>query len=424
MFERGARTALLIVLAVVLGLGLLFVGVVVGSRPGALNVVRGALPTGLGDTVLGETVTYPLQDEVLDKLDRTYYKKVVPGNLQDDSIKGMLQGLDDPYTHYLDPKQYALSRERLGGSYSGVGMTVESRGGFVTVVSPFKGSPAAEAGMKPGDVILAVDGQDTEGMSLSEVVSLMKGAEGTSVMLTVYHPPPGSDGPVTTTDGTPAHLPEGGTTEELNLVRKSIDIPVVETEIVETDGKKVAHIRLITFSQDSSEKLRQAVEKAVKQDHVDAVALDLRRNAGGLLDEAVGVSSIFIPKGVIVTTAGLHSPEQVYDAEGGALPDVPLYVLVDEFSASASEIVAGAIKDTKRGTLVGETTFGKGLVQQVEPLSNGGALVATTAVYLTPSGTDINKKGIEPNVKAPDNAETKDVDETLQKVLELVAAGR
>ncbi len=418
---RGGRTALSVVLIVVLCAGLLFIGVVIGSRPGALNAVRAALPAGFGDVLLGHSTTYPLQNEVLDKLEHSYYKKVDPATLQDDSIRGLLQGLDDPYTHYLDPKEFGAFQERSGGAYSGVGMMVESRGNFVTVVSTFKGSPAAEAGMRPGDVILEVEGQDATKLSLNEVVSRIKGKDGTKVKVKIYHSPAGSNGPVVDKNGS-ASLPQGGTTEELDLLRKTIDIPVVETEIVDAPGgKKVAHITFATFSHDSAKKLRAAVEKAVKQDKVDAIALDLRNNGGGLLDEAIVVASIFIAKGVIVTTKGLHSPEQVYDAEGGALTDVPLYLMVNEFSASASEIVSGAIKDTKRGTLVGKTTFGKGLVQTVEPMSNGGALVETTAIYRTPSGADINKKGIQPDVVAPDNTETKNVDETLQKVLELVA---
>ena len=159
----------------------------------------------------------------------------------------------------------------------------------------------------------------------------------------------------------------------------------------------------------------------------DAVILDLRHNGGGLLNEAVDVASIFIDQGVIVTTQGLHSTKEVYTArhlrQGKAFTDIPVYVLVDEFTASASEIVSGALQDHKRATLVGVTTFGKGLVQTVIDLSNGGALKVTTAVYLTPSGRDINKKGIAPDVVAPDLAATPNVDETLDKTLSLIASG-
>jgi carboxyl-terminal processing protease len=419
--NRSLRTIMLALVAVALGVAILGAGLVIGSHAGFSNSLRAALPASLGNVVLGREVVFPLQEEVLDKLDSTYFEEVRPQQLQDDAIRGLLKGLDDPYTHYLDPKEYTQFQEHSSGLYSGVGMSVESRGDFVTVVSTFKGSPAAGAGLVPGDVIVAVDGTDTTGLTLNQVVSQIKGKEGTSVKIKVYHMPTGSGGPVAGEAGT-FQLPEGGTVEEVTLVRKSINVPVVETEILQAGGKRLAHISFVTFSEDSSVKLKQAVEKALRDDKVDAIALDLRKNGGGLLNEAIRVAGIFIPTGTIVSTKGLHSPEQVFKAEGGAIDgSVPVYVLVDEFSASASEIVSGALKDTKRGTLVGETTFGKGLVQTVEPLSNGGALVATTAVYLTPAGTDINKKGIKPDVVAPDKADTPNVDETMQKVLELVA---
>lgn len=415
---RTVRTALV---AMALGVALVAAGLTIGSHAEFSTPLRAALPRTIGDAVLGREVAFPLQDEVIDKLDGSYYRKVYPRQLQDDAIRGLLKGLNDPYTHYLDPKEYTDFQEHSSGLYSGVGMTVEARGDLVTVVSTFKGSPAAGGGIVSGDVILAVDGKDTNGLTLNQVVALIKGKEGTSVKIKVYHMPAGSDGPVADGEGA-FQLPEGGRVAEVALTRKAIDIPVVETEIVQAGGKKVAHITFATFSEDSSDKLKQAVDKALRDDKVDAIALDLRRNGGGLLNEAVGAASIFITSGTIVSMKGLHSPEQVFKAEGGAIDGgVPVYVMVDEFSASASEIVSGALKDTKRGILVGETTFGKGLVQTVQPLSNGGALVATTAVYLTPAGIDINKKGIKPDVEAPDDSKTPDVDETLQKVLELVS---
>jgi carboxyl-terminal processing protease len=266
------------------------------------------------------------------------------------------------------------------------------------------------------------------------------GAEGTSVNVTLQRPAVASttttttgeaaaagstSTTTTTTDTGPvdlSRLPSGSETKEYTLTRRNIEIPVTDTKIVEAGDKKVAVIGFYTFSQGSAAALRSAVKQAVEVEQVDAVVLDLRGNGGGLLNEGVDVASIFIPDGEIVSTEGLHSPKQVYDATGSAYPDVPLYVLTDPYTASASEIVAGALQDYKRATLVGETTFGKGLVQSIEPLSNGGALKATTAVYLTPLGRDINKKGIIPNVLAPDDPATAGVDETLQAVLKLIAS--
>jgi len=398
-------------------------GVILGAHPASRNLLRSVLPAYLADTLIGESAGFPLQDEVLQKLESSFYQPVEAGQLEDDSIRGMLKGLNDDYTNYLDPEQYSAFKEHAGGSYSGVGMTVEMKGPYVTVVSTFRGSPAAEGGIEPGDVILAVDDEEIDGLSLDDVVMRIKGREGSEVRLKVYHVPPGATS-ASAKDGIDPHLPEGGTAEDILLVRKSIEIPVIEVETLRAGGHKVAHITFVTFSEDSAQHLRDAVTKAVEENKVSAVILDLRRNGGGLLNEAVDVASIFIPDGVIVTTQGLHSPEEVFTAQGTAVdPSIPLYVLVDEFSASASEIVAGALKDTGRGTLVGSTTFGKGLVQTILSLSNGGALKVTTAVYLTPSGTDINKKGIAPDVVMPDDPSTSGVDETLQKALSLATAG-
>ena len=166
------------------------------------------------------------------------------------------------------------------------------------------------------------------------------------------------------------------------------------------------------------------MQQAVSVDHDAAIILDLRDNGGGLLDEAVNVASIFIPSGTIVSDKGLNSPERVYSATGDAYTQVPLYVLTDGYTASASEIVSGALQDYGRATLIGTTTFGKGLVQTILPLTNGGALKVTTAVYLTPKGRDINKKGITPDVVAPDDPTTPNVDETVQAALSLIAANK
>lgn len=422
--ERFFKSSLVVVAVWVLLAVLVAGGVIMGAHPAPRNLMRAVLPGAVADVLMGESADFPLQDEVLDKLESWFYQPVDPADLEDDSIRGMLEGLEDDYTSYLDPEQYSVFKERAGGSYSGVGMSVEMRRPFVTVFSTFPDSPAAEAGIAPGDIILAVDDEETSGLSLDAVVARIKGEEGSEVKLKVYRVPPGYTPPPTTDDGVEPHLPEGGTTEDVVLVRKNIVIPVIEVETLRSQGRKVAHITFITFSADSAQQLRDAVTRAVGEDGVSAVILDLRRNPGGLLDEAVDVASIFIPDGVIVTTEGLHSPKEVSTAHGNAVdPSIPLYVLMDEFSASASEIVAGALKDTGRATLVGTKTFGKGLVQYVVPLSNGGALKVTIAVYLTPSGNDINQKGIEPDVVMPDDPDTSGIDETLQKALSLATAG-
>ncbi|MCZ7663278.1 MAG: S41 family peptidase [Thermoleophilia bacterium] len=419
--ERTIRTASAGVAVLLVAVLSLFLGLGLGGHAATRNALREALPSALADTILGQAGDFSLEREVLDKLDSTFYKPVDEASLMDDAVRGLVQGLGDDYTNYLSPQDFASFQERAGGQYSGVGMSVEMKSTFVTVVSTFKGSPAEQSGVQPGDVVLAVDDEDVAGLSLDEVVTRIKGEEGTTVKLKIYRLPPGSSGPEESpTDG--AHLPQGGTVEELTLTRKTIIIPVVESETLTAGTHTVAHIRFSTFSEESAARLRQAVETALSSDKVDVIVLDLRNNGGGLLTEAVRAASIFIPDGVIVTTEGLHSPPEVYEAEGDPITGVPVYMLINGFSASASEIVAGALKDTGRATLVGEKTFGKGLVQTVIGLSNGGALKVTTAVYRTPSGADINKKGIQPDVEMPDDPATPDVDETLQKALDLIAA--
>jgi carboxyl-terminal processing protease len=417
------RTLWVVVLAVVV-LAILITGLLMGVRPGTAELLHTMLPGPLAKVVFGgsSSSTFPLQQEVLNDLEQTYYEPLDQAKLQNGGVDGMLASLGDPYTVYFTPEEYASFRQHTSGQYSGVGMSVELKGPFVTIVTVFKGSPAEQGGMKPGDLIMAVDGKDVVGTSLEETVALIKGVDGTKVKISYYRPPANSGVDLTTVPDA-AHLPEGGTTTEKPFLRKTIEVPVVETKALTAGTKKAGYIQYMTFSENSSVKLRAAVQAAVDAKD-DAVILDLRHNGGGLLNEAVDVASLFIDKGVIVTTQGLHSSKEVYTARGGdSFNDMPLYVLVDEFTASASEIVSGALQDDKRATLVGTTTFGKGLVQTVIDLSNGGGLKVTTAVYLTPSGRDINKKGIAPDVKAPDLESTPTVDETLDKTLSLIAAG-
>jgi carboxyl-terminal processing protease len=433
--RRSLKIPLLVVGGLIAAILLVLGGFLLGARDDLGTALRGLFPVVASSS--DSVDSYQLQQEVLDRLDSTYYKPVDDAKLHADAIDGMVAGLDDPYTVYWDPTEYALFKESTSGAYTGLGMTVEMVNQLVTIVSTFKGSPADTAGMTKGDVITAVDGQSVQGMTLEEVVAKMKGgAAGSTVDVTFYRPPAssttttiGGEAPrsaTTTTEPSSvtvdlSQLPPGGETYDYTLTRKNIEIPVTETKILQAGDKKVAHITFYTFSQGSAAALRSAVEQAVEAENVDAIILDLRSNGGGLLNEGVDVASIFIPEGkVIVSTEGLHSPKQVYKATGGAYPDIPLYVLTDPYTASASEIVSGALQDYKRATLVGETTFGKGLVQSIEPLSNGGALKATTAVYLTPLGRDINKKGISPDVVAPDDPATTGVDETVEAALKLI----
>ena len=383
----------------------------------------------------GTGAFYALQDTVLKNLEDSYYKAVDPSALENDAINGMVAGLNDPYTVYLNPQEYTSLNDDLSGSYSGVGLAEEMENGFITTTTVFKGSPAALAGIQRGDIIVSVNGVSTAGLNLDQVVAKIQGKNGTTVTLGMYRPAANSAATTTTTTKSDSattsttitasslsRLPPGGTTRNYSLVRRTIAIPEVATEMLTANGKKVAHISLAVFSKGSATALRAAVKQAVETDKVSAIVFDLRGNGGGLLNEAVGVASIFIPHGVIVTTQGLHSPEESYNAAGGAYAQIPLYVLVDQDTASASEIVSGALQDYKRATLIGVTTFGKGLVQSIELLSNGGAVKVTTAEYLTPKGRNINKKGITPDIVVPNKPSTPNVDAPLQQALKLIGS--
>ena len=421
--RSSLRAPVLVLVAVLVFGGVFLLGAGFGASSGFRDALRSILPSSVASSLLGPRDLYPLQREVLERVEQSFYKDFDPASLEDSAVRGMIAGLNDPYTDYFNASEYASFNEHTEGKYSGVGMVVEMNGKFVQVVTAFKGSPAEQGGVKPGDIVLGVDDAPTDGLSLEQVVAKIKGLDGTTVSLQIYHLPAGSTAGAGGSNQELTDLPAGGESAKVTLERRAIDVPVVETEIKTTGDKKAAHITLSTFSDGSAKKLRDAVTTAIEQDKVDAIILDLRNNGGGLLLEAVDVASIFIPSGVVVTTEGLHSPKQVFEVTGGAIPDVPVYVLVNSFSASASEIVAAALKDHQRATLVGETTFGKGLVQSVLGLSNGGALKVTTAVYLTPNGTDINKKGVVPDVEVKTDTTTVG-DPVLDRALELVLQGK
>ncbi|NLE73396.1 MAG: S41 family peptidase [Actinobacteria bacterium] len=420
--RKSQRVAVVALVSLLLAAILLITGVLLGSSPLGRTLVRCMLPEVLASSWVGLEGDFPLQSEVLDKVMNTYFESVDQEALEEGAIRGMLSGLDDPYTAYFDPEEYAKLMEHTEGSYSGVGIVVEMQLGYVRVVSTFKGSPAEEAGVRPGDVIVGVDEQTVRGMPLDQVVARIKGPEGTEVKLKLYRLAPGTEIRSLEDDGGMGELPLGGESLDLRLPRRSIAPPVLESEILQEGVRRVAHITFFMFSEGSGDKLRAAVKEAVELDRVDALILDLRSNGGGLVDEAVKVAGIFLPKGsLIATTEGLHSPKDILVAAGDDYPDVTLYLLVDEFTASASEIVAGALKDSGRAVIVGEKTFGKGLIQSIQSLPNGGAVKITSAVYLTPSGADINGKGIEPDVVAADEEDTAEIDEALDETLQLIS---
>jgi carboxyl-terminal processing protease len=326
--------------------------------------------------------------EIIDAIEDGFYKEVDEDELNQASYKGIVRSLNDRFSHYLTPEEADLFNESVSGRFEGVGMTVREHPKGLLVASVFEGSPADNAGIRRDDVITQVNGESIAGEPTDVSTAKIKGKPGTSVRLTLL---------------------EGGNEKKkrtIDVKRASIEVPIVESDIVKEDGTKLAKVRLLSFTDGVHGRLSQEVDKAIDKG-AQGILLDLRGNGGGLLREAVLVSSIFIDDGTIVSTNGRNRPERVYKAEGDAIDqDIPMVVLVDGGSASASEIVAGAMRDSHRGTLAGERTFGKGVFQELEPLSNGGALDLTVGSYYLPSGENISKTGIKPEVKARDKPRT------------------
>ncbi len=296
-----------------------------------------------------------------------------------EAIRGMLSTLDDPYTRFLDPKEFKEMRIDTSGELTGVGiqLSLDKETNNLIVVSPIDGTPAANAGIQPNDVIISIDGQPTKGMSIENAVKLIRGKQGTSVNLGISR------------DKQIISFP---------LVRDRIEILAVNSKLNITNlGAKVGYIRLKQFNANAAKEMRRAI-KTLEDKNVDGYVLDLRSNPGGLLEASIDISRQWLDKGTIVSTQTRNGIKDRRRANGTALTSLPVVVLVNEGSASASEILSGAIQDNNRGILVGKKTFGKGLVQSVRTLADGSGITVTIAKYLTPNGTDIHKNGILPDV--------------------------
>jgi carboxyl-terminal processing protease len=365
------------------GLLALVIGIYLGGHPSTL-------PGPVRD-VLVQDSDGQVYDEAMDTLERDYYRPVNRKDLLNQSLDHAIRSLDDRFSNYFAPRDYTDFQQATEGRFEGVGMSVDPVEDGLRIITVYDGSPAKGGGLKPGDVITQVNGRSIAGQDSTEATTRIKGPAGTSVRLTVR---------------------SGGKTREVTLKRAEVAIPVVRSEMRRADGHEIAYVHLAGFTAGAHDAVGEAVRKLLKQG-ADSVVLDLRDNGGGLLNEAVQVSSIFIPDGRIVSTKGRARPERVYDATGGAIdPDIPVVVLVNDRSASASEIVTGALQDRDRATVVGTRTFGKGVFQEIEPLSNGGALDITVGEYFLPSGRNLGGggvsrgSGVNPDVYAKDDPKT------------------
>lgn len=346
----------------------------------ALTLLGLGAATAAGQTPRNEAFRLiGLFGDVLGIVEQAYVVPVDDKKLVEAALQGMMGALD-PHSNYLPPDGYGDLQERTSGQYSGVGLTISAEAGLVKVISPMDGSPAARAGVQAGDVISAINGQNAAGLTVSQVSDKLRGAAGTAVTVTF--------------------LRDGEEPREVVLNREVIKIESV-TGKVEGD---FGYLRISTFNENTGRELTDAINK-IKRDNpaVKGFVLDLRNNGGGLLDAAIAVSDAFLERGEIVSQRGRKVDQiQRYSARPGDLTGgLPLVVLINYGSASASEIVAGALKDHQRATLVGLTSFGKGSVQTVIPLRGGadGALSITTARYYTPSGGSIQKIGIVPDLE-------------------------
>jgi carboxyl-terminal processing protease len=296
-----------------------------------------------------------------------------------EAIRGMLSTLDDPYTRFLDPREFKEMQIDTSGELSGVGiqLSLDKETKNLVVVSPIEGSPASRAGVMPKDVITSIDGKSTKGMSTEDAVKLIRGQAGTAVIL---------------------NLSRKGQPIEVKLVRERIELHAVEHQLnTAPDGMKVGYIRLKQFNATAAKDMRKAVQD-LEGKGAQGYVLDLRSNPGGLLMASVEIARQWLNEGTIVSTKTRDGITDVKRATGRALTNKPLVILVNEGSASASEILSGALQDNNRAVLVGQKTFGKGLVQSVRGLSDGSGMTVTIAKYLTPRGRDIHKHGIDPDV--------------------------
>ena len=365
---------------------LLIAGIVIGRYSATTATIQPVTDDdALASSPFWETWTV-LHENFIGSLDT---KKLMYG-----AVEGMVRASGDPYTAFSDPQDTKDFKDTLKGSFSGIGAEMGIKNGLIVVIAPLPGSPAEKAGVKPEDVIVAVDDTDiTEDMTLDDVVRMIRGPKGKTVKLTVVHK-------------------DERETADISIVRDDIELESVKTEYIDD----IAHITITNFNGDTTEKFIQAAKEA-KRRSVAGIVLDVRGNPGGYLDSAVDIASEFLdPAKTIVIEKG--KKEITHKSRGiGTLKDVPVVVLVNHGSASASEILAGALKDNLETKVIGVKSFGKGSVQEVIDVSDGSSIRVTIAKWFTPSGRSINEEGIEPSIAVEDNPET-DADEQLDRALE------
>ncbi|MBO1265940.1 S41 family peptidase [Proteiniclasticum sp. SCR006] len=381
------------ILILIIGTGAFFLGTVYGSL-NSEEIIDNGTPV-VGDSSFDKLY------EVRDVINSQYYQDIDQDALVEGAIKGMVNSVGDPYTVFFNAEEYKEFNDDGDGNYVGIGVIVGIKEDRIVVITPFEGSPAFEAGLRSGDFITKVEGVEYTGTELDKAVSVIKGEEGKPVTLTIVR---------------------NGEEQDITIVRASITIVNVESEMLEGD---IAHVTMLQFSNNTAEQVREAMEE-LRDQGAKGYILDLRGNPGGFLDEAVDVASLFVEKDkTILYTLDKYDQKKEYRSYGGSFIDAPLVVLIDGGSASASEVVSGALKDYEAATLIGQQSFGKGIVQMVYQVGDGEAVKVTVSSYYSPDGINIHGEGIAPDIEVeiPEDAEmplTMENDTQLQKAVEVL----
>ena len=322
--------------------------------------------------------------EVLDKINKEYVEEINQSDAMDAAINGVLQSLD-PYSAYMSPELFKEMQTETSGEFGGLGIEVGMEAGVVKVISPIDNSPAEQAGVKAGDYIVKINGVQVQGKTLTEAVELMRGPVGSPIEITIRR------------------IGEKKSFV-FEIIREIIEVKSVKSELIDD---KVGYIRLTSFNENSADQIKDIVKKFKKENNIDKYILDLRNNPGGLLSQAIRISDFFLDNGEIVATKGRKSNEnrKWFAKKGDIINGETLLVLINYGSASAAEIVAGALKDHKRAVIVGENSYGKGSVQSIIPLKNKGAIRLTISKYYLPSGKSISGEGVTPDIVVEEDSD-------------------
>ncbi len=391
--RKGTSKLITFILILIVGAGSFFGGSIYGSI-NSDKVIDPGTPANADSS-------FDKLYEVRDVINSQYYQDIDQDALVEGAIKGMVNSVGDPYTVFFNAEEYEDFNDDGQGNYVGIGVIVGIKEDRIVVITPFEGSPAFKAGLRSGDFITKVEGVEYKGTDLDKAVSVIKGEEGQPVTITIMR---------------------DGIEEDVTIVRASITMVNVESEMLEGD---IAHVTMLQFSNDTAKQVREAMED-LKSQGAKGYILDLRGNPGGFLDEAVDVASLFVEKDkTILYTLDKYDQKKEYRSKGGDFIGEPLVVLIDEGSASASEVVSGALKDYGAATLVGQKSFGKGIVQMVFEVGNNEGVKVTVSSYYSPNGINIHGEGIVPDVEVqiPEDAEaplTIENDTQLQKAVEVL----